>query len=196
METVGVEAGSDCGGSSLPRFLKPVQSTQSTATQDSVPVHAVYTHKRPFGDAHVLWWPPRGPQVCGSSNKTVPTSRTILLFIPGTWCWLFGTTVDVAHTLVPGRMRTNFFFLPSPPIRARVLFHSLRKPRITRILCAISKRDPSRRQSGPIVIIAIVITAIVITAIVITAIVIAIQRHLRDDLRTLPSRLVVLHPAR
>ncbi|KAN0109027.1 DUF2305 domain containing protein [Russula decolorans] len=84
METVEVDADLS-PGASLPRFLKPVQSTESSATQVSVPVHAVYTHKHPFGDAHVLWWPAqtRTRRVCDNSNKTVPTPRTILLFIPG-----------------------------------------------------------------------------------------------------------------
>lgn len=90
METIEVDADSDAlsPGTSLPQFLKPVQLTQCSATQVSVPVHAVYTHSRPFGDAHVLWWPPQTRRrVCdsssSSSNKTVPTRRTILLFIPG-----------------------------------------------------------------------------------------------------------------
>ncbi|KAF8497387.1 hypothetical protein F5888DRAFT_1697217 [Russula emetica] len=85
METVGVDADSDSlsGGASLPRFLRPVQSSESSATQVSVPVHAVYSHKHPFGDAHVLWWPAQTRRVCDRSNKTVPTPRTILLFIPG-----------------------------------------------------------------------------------------------------------------
>ena len=79
METVEVDADE----ASLPRFLKPVQSTQSSTTEVSAPVHAVYTHKHPFGDAHVLWWPAQTRRVCDSSNKTTP--RTILLFIPGTF---------------------------------------------------------------------------------------------------------------
>ena len=83
METVGVDA--DSCGTSLPRFLKPVPSSQPSATHISVPVHAVYTHKHPFGDAHVLWWPAQTRPICDSNNKTVPTPRTILLFIPGTF---------------------------------------------------------------------------------------------------------------
>src|SRR6267154_3510329 len=83
METV--EADAELSPASLPRFLKPVQSTESSATQVSVPVHALYTHKHPFGDTHVLWWPAQTRQVCDSINKTVLTPRTILLFIPGTF---------------------------------------------------------------------------------------------------------------
>lgn len=74
--------------SSLPQFLKPIQSTQSTATQLSAPVHALYTHKYPFGDSHVLWWPAQTRRVCDSSNRKVPTTRTILLCIPGTFSCL------------------------------------------------------------------------------------------------------------
>lgn len=83
METVEVDTDLS-PRASLPQFLKPVQSTESSATQVSVPVHAVYAHKHPFGDAHVLWWPAQTQRVCDSSNKTVPSHRTILLFIPGT----------------------------------------------------------------------------------------------------------------
>jgi len=116
METVGVDADSDSlsrGASPLPRFLKPIQPTHCSNTQVSVPVHAVYTHKHPFGDAHVLWWPaqPVTRRVCDSSNKTVPTPRTILLFIPGTFSFLHDD----------GRQRSTYKsktkLLPPPPIR-------------------------------------------------------------------------------
>jgi hypothetical protein len=63
-----------------------------------------------------------------------------------------------------------------------LLFASLRKPGIARILCAIFRRDLPQCQFGP------VITDIIIA--------IVIQHYLRDDLRTLPSRLIVLHPIR
>lgn len=62
----------------LPRFLKPSKSPQSYGTHALMPVHAVYDHKRPFGQAQVLWWP-SGTHVCNS--MVVP--RTVLLFIPG-----------------------------------------------------------------------------------------------------------------
>jgi hypothetical protein len=76
--------------------------------------------------------------------------------------------------------------LPPPPIRACV-FPLLRKPGIARFLCAIFKRDLSQRQFGPVVTVIIVIIIIII----------AIRHnYLRDHLRTLPSRLVVLHPTR
>jgi hypothetical protein len=39
-------------GSSLPRFLRP---SECSATHAAFPVYTVYTHKRPFGDARVLW---------------------------------------------------------------------------------------------------------------------------------------------
>src|SRR5947208_6028691 len=62
----------------LPRFLKPSKLPQSYGTHALMPVHAVYDHKRPFGQAQVLWWPSR-THACDS--MAVP--RTVLLFIPG-----------------------------------------------------------------------------------------------------------------
>ena len=103
------------------------------------------------------------------------------------------TAEGVAHALVPDLTvtRTNQKKnAPSLPIRVRAcapsLFASLRKPRIARILCAIFKRDLSQRQFGPVVAAAVVVTITVI----------AFQHYIRDYLRTLPSRLVVLHPTR
>ncbi|KAF8270146.1 hypothetical protein EI94DRAFT_1681141 [Lactarius quietus] len=55
---------------SLPRFLQPSKSPLTTQTPGPVPVHATYSHQRPFGQAQVLWWPCASP-------------RTVLLFIPG-----------------------------------------------------------------------------------------------------------------
>jgi hypothetical protein len=75
-------------GSSLPRFLKPCQP-QRSAIRVAVPVHAVYTHKHPFGDAQVLWWP-AGSQAY--DGEVAP--RTILLFIPGTSHYHLGTLSD------------------------------------------------------------------------------------------------------
>jgi hypothetical protein len=66
--------------SSLPRFLRPCQPSECSATHAAVPVRAVYTHKHPFGNAQVLWWP-AGPRA--RDSDVVP--RTILLFIPGTF---------------------------------------------------------------------------------------------------------------
>ena len=61
----------------LPRFLRPWESSLQTHWHvPSVPVHAVYTHRRPFGQAQVLLWP------CGTPDNTV-IPRTVLLFIPG-----------------------------------------------------------------------------------------------------------------
>jgi hypothetical protein len=54
----------------LPRFLQPSQSCSHT--QALRPIHATYSHQRPFGPAQVLWWP------CTSQDP-----RTVLLFIPG-----------------------------------------------------------------------------------------------------------------
>lgn len=125
METVGVGVDSDSSsrGASLPRFLKPVQPTQSSATQVSVPVHAVYSHKHPFGDAHVLWWPAQTQRVCDSSNKTLPAPRTMLLFIPGT-CALLSRVVTGSRSDSPlylvARARTKKKqkkLLPPPPIQ-------------------------------------------------------------------------------
>ena len=93
--------------------------------------------------------------------------------------------VTVAHTLVPGRSSTDkkqkqkcFPLL----LFARACVRLIRKPRIARFLCAIFKCDLSQRQFGPAV----------------TVIVITIQHsyhYLRDNLRTRPSRLVILQPA-
>ncbi|KAI0249305.1 hypothetical protein BJV78DRAFT_1129761 [Lactifluus subvellereus] len=58
----------------LPRFLRPWEPSQQTHVP--VPVHAVYAHTRPFGQAQVLLWP------CGTPDNTV-IPRTVLLFIPG-----------------------------------------------------------------------------------------------------------------
>lgn len=66
-------------GAKLPQFLKPWQSPQRSGAHARVPLRAVYTHKQPFGQAQVLWWP-QGTQALGST--VVP--RTVLLFIPGT----------------------------------------------------------------------------------------------------------------
>ena len=65
----------------LPRFLKPWKSPhwQGSCAHAPTPIHTVYDHQRPFGQAQVLWWPP-GMRACDSA--VVP--RTILLFIPGT----------------------------------------------------------------------------------------------------------------
>jgi len=61
----------------LPQFLQPWQSPSSTqAPTGPVPVHAVYSHKRPFGQAQVLWWP-------WTSQDASVLPRTVLLFIPG-----------------------------------------------------------------------------------------------------------------
>ena len=160
METGEVDADSDSlsPGASLPRFLKPVQSTQCSATQVSVPVHAVYTHKHPFGNAHVLWWPTQTRRVCDNAggSKTVPTPRTILLFIPGTFCSLV-RAAEVTHTLALfERARTKTknkicclllrFACVCVSLCVRV-FHrtslSFRKPWIARLLCAIFRRDLS-----------------------------------------------------
>jgi hypothetical protein len=65
----------------LPRFLKPWQSPQGFGAHASVPVHAVYEHKRPFGNAQVLWWP---PATRARDSAPVVPPRTVLLFIPGT----------------------------------------------------------------------------------------------------------------
>ncbi|KAH9039444.1 hypothetical protein EDB83DRAFT_2411710 [Lactarius deliciosus] len=64
--------------SSLPRFLQPSQSPLPTQAPGPVPVHATYSHGRPFGQAQVLWWPctPRS-----QGDSVIP--RTVLLFIPG-----------------------------------------------------------------------------------------------------------------
>ncbi len=61
---------------SLPRFLQPSQSPLSTQAPCPVPVHATYSHERPFGQAQVLWWPWKS-----QNGSVVP--RTVLLFIPG-----------------------------------------------------------------------------------------------------------------
>jgi hypothetical protein len=63
----------------LPRFLKPWKPPQGSRAHALTPIHTVYDHQRPFGQAQVLWWPP-GMRACDSA--VVP--RTILLFIPGT----------------------------------------------------------------------------------------------------------------
>ncbi|KAI9455146.1 hypothetical protein BJY52DRAFT_1213395 [Lactarius psammicola] len=60
----------------LPRFLQLSQSPLPTQASKPVPVHATYSHERPFGQAQVLWWP------CSSHDGSV-TPRTVLLFIPG-----------------------------------------------------------------------------------------------------------------
>ena len=127
-----------------------------------------------------------------SGSATVITRRFRL---PVPYCFLY-------LVRVPVRDRSRSDSHPCPwPERARkkncpllrfarvcsLLFASLRKPGIARILCAIFRRDLSQRQFGP------VITDIIIIAI---AIAIVIQPYLRDDLRTLPSRLIVLHPIR
>jgi hypothetical protein len=170
METLGVDSGSTSPGASLPRFLKPVQS-QCSASQASVPVHATYTHKHPFGNAHVLWWPASGLNTADSSP------RTILLFIPG----MSSSFPGVAHTLVPNwrtHARTTKTTRNRTDSDSRVLFMtshfaSLRKSGTARLLCAIFKRNLSQRQF-----------------------VLRVPIILRDDLRTLPSRLVILHPTR
>ncbi len=133
---------------SLPRFLKPVQSAQCSQSpiQDSVPVRAIYTHKRPFGDAHVLWWPIQTRRACdGSSNKAVPTQnpRTILLFIPGT-----SSSSCLGGLGVGSRSGSHSCFIPLfrfvcvwcllHPHFASLRF---RKPRTARLLCAVFKRD-------------------------------------------------------
>ncbi|KAH9005514.1 hypothetical protein EDB86DRAFT_3036780 [Lactarius hatsudake] len=63
---------------SLPSFLQPSQSPLPTQAPGPVPVHATYSHGRPFGQAQVLWWPwiPRS-----QGGSVIP--RTVLLFIPG-----------------------------------------------------------------------------------------------------------------
>ena len=91
METVRVGADPVSAGSSLPRFLKPCLSQRSTRV--AVPVHAVYAHKHPFGDAQVLWWP-AGTRACDGASEVVP--RTILLFIPGTSSHRLGIVGDGA----------------------------------------------------------------------------------------------------
>ncbi|KAH9059748.1 hypothetical protein EDB87DRAFT_1675003 [Lactarius vividus] len=65
--------------SSLPRFLQPSQSPLPTQAP-GLPVHATYSHGRPFGEAQVLWWPwaPRS-----QGGPVAP--HTVLLFIPGPW---------------------------------------------------------------------------------------------------------------
>ncbi|KAI0298364.1 hypothetical protein B0F90DRAFT_1632849 [Multifurca ochricompacta] len=65
----------------LPRFLQPWElRSQSQRAYAPVPVHAVYTHKRPFGQAQVLWWPWRMRDEDGPETDR---TRTVLLFIPG-----------------------------------------------------------------------------------------------------------------
>ena len=82
MGTVRVGADPVSAESFLPRFLKPCLA-QRSATHVAVPVHAAYTHKHPFGDAQVLWWPAQaGTRARDGASEVVP--RTILLFIPGT----------------------------------------------------------------------------------------------------------------
>src|SRR5712675_467299 len=65
----------------LPRFLRPCQSPQRSGTRAPAPVHALFTHRQPFGDAQVLWWPPTGTR---GRDSTAIVPRTVLLFIPGT----------------------------------------------------------------------------------------------------------------
>ncbi|KAH9995909.1 hypothetical protein BJV74DRAFT_300115 [Russula compacta] len=65
-------------GAQLPPFLKSWQSPQRSGAHARVPLRAVYTHKQPFGQAQVLWWP-HGMRALDST--VVP--RTVLLFIPG-----------------------------------------------------------------------------------------------------------------
>ena len=62
--------------SPLPRFLQPWQSPLQTQAPGPIPVHAAYSHQRPFGQAQVLWWP------CASQDSSL-VPRTVLLFIPG-----------------------------------------------------------------------------------------------------------------
>jgi pimeloyl-ACP methyl ester carboxylesterase len=64
------------GQVSLPRFLQPSQSFSPTQAPGPVHVHAVYSHKRPFGQSQVMWWPWR-------SQDGSATPRIVLLFIPG-----------------------------------------------------------------------------------------------------------------
>jgi hypothetical protein len=77
---------------------------------------------------------------------------------------------------------------PSSDSRVCVRFAYCRKPGIARFLCAIFKCDISQRQFGPVVTDIIIILILLITAIQ--------HYHLRNDLRALSSRLVVLQPTR
>ncbi|KAI0301380.1 hypothetical protein BC826DRAFT_949383 [Russula brevipes] len=70
---------SELPGTPLPHFLKPRQSSKRSGVHTPpAPIHAVYTHKWPFGQAQVLWWP---AATRGWGTTVVP--RTVLLFIPG-----------------------------------------------------------------------------------------------------------------
>ena len=132
-------------GSSLPRFLKPCQP-QRSAIHVAVPVHAVYTHKHPFGDAQVLWWP-AGRQA--HDGEVAP--GTILLFIPGTSALSSGH----CQRRPPCRRKSGLFLIWPPGRRHRP---PLRKPGPPRLLRAVSERDRSRcaRYCGAFVVVVVV----------------------------------------
>ena len=83
----GVDVGSTPLKAPLPSFLQPRQLPHQQ-THPPVPVHATYTHKRPFGQAQVLWW----PWPWGTPDRTV-IPRTVLLFIPGVFHFPFSRSV-------------------------------------------------------------------------------------------------------